>query len=93
MKTKFKPGERVQVREGTVPPWCSRTPAYIRGKRGIVEIVHGAFENAESLSCAGYGKEVLYQVRFNQADVWTDYKGPPQDKLLGDIYEHWLEPA
>jgi hypothetical protein len=25
--------------------------------------------------------------------VWTDYQGPEDDRLLADVYEHWLESA
>jgi hypothetical protein len=32
-------------------------------------------------------------VEFSQADVWEDYTGPNVDKVLVDIYEHWLESA
>jgi hypothetical protein len=32
-------------------------------------------------------------VRFDQKDVWEQYAGPVSDRLLVDLYEHWLEPA
>jgi hypothetical protein len=35
---------------------------------------------------------VLYKVRFEQAELWQDYRGPAGDHLEADIYEHWLEP-
>ena len=54
-----------------------RTPWYIRGKSGWIERVYGEF---------------LYLVAFNQADVWGKSVGP-KDKVLADIYEHWLDPA
>jgi hypothetical protein len=37
--------------------------------------------------------QFLYLVRFDQGQVWPEYAAPGQDKLLIDIYEHWLEPA
>lgn len=94
METKFKPGDRVRVRIGS-PPGHVRTPSYIRGKIGLVEVIHGAFRNPELLAYGGDGlpKQFLYLVRFDQARLWTQYNGSPRDQLLVDIYEHWLEPA
>jgi len=90
---RFKPGDRVRVRmedrRGHI-----RTPWYIRGKTGWVERVHGEFLNPESLGHGGDGlpKRPLYLVAFEQPKVWESYDAP-YDKLLVDIYEHWLDPA
>ena len=90
---KFKAGDRVQVRFEDRPGHI-RTPWYIRGKTGWVERIHGEFLNPESLGHGGDGlpKKVLYLVAFQQADVWQQYD-IRRDKLLVDIFEHWLEPA
>lgn len=92
--TKFKPGDKVRIRVGS-PAGHFRTPAYIQGKVGIIKTIHGSFGNPESLAYGGDGlpKQVLYQVCFDQVHVWEQYEGSSQDKLLIDIYEHWLEPA
>ena len=94
MTAKFKPGDRVRVRVDS-PPGHFRTPAYIQSKTGLVEAVHGAFRNPESLAYSGDGlpKQFLYLVRFDQPQVWEQYAASPQDKLFIDIYEHWLEPV
>lgn len=91
---KFRPGDRVRVRTGN-PPGHLRTPAYVRGKIGRVQAVHGAFRNPESLAFGGDGlpKQPLYAVGFFQTEVWTEYGGSSCDTLYVDIYEHWLEPA
>lgn len=91
---RFKAGDRVRVRMALPAGHC-RTPAYIRGKTGTVEVVHGVFRNPESLAYGGEGlpKQALYLVSFAQTDVWGRYAGPPQDRVLIDLYEHWLEPA
>jgi len=91
---KFRSGQAVRVRAGS-PAGHIRTPAYIRGKRGWVARVHGEYRNPESLAYGGEGlpKQALYLVSFAQADVWTRYAGPPHDRILVDLYEHWLEPA
>jgi nitrile hydratase len=94
MAAKFKPGDKVRVRVGS-PPGHFRTPAYIQGKTGVIEAIHGAFRNPETLAYGGEGlpKQFLYLVRFDQTQVWDRYVAQLQDKLLIDIYEHWLEPA
>jgi nitrile hydratase subunit beta len=90
---KFKPGDCVRVRADDRPGHI-RTPWYIRGKIGRVERVYGEFLNPESLAYGGNGlpKRPLYLVAFNQADVWGAAQAP-KDKVLVDIYEHWLDPA
>jgi len=72
-----------------------RTPGYIQGKSGTIEAVRGEFGNPESRGHGGDGlpRVALYLVSFDQTHVWVDYKGQPQDKLLVEVFEHWLEPA
>ena len=91
---KFRPGDAVRVRRGS-PPGHFRTPRYIQGKTGRIEAVQGAYGNPESLAHGGDGlpKQFLYLVRFDQSHVWSGYPGPATDRILIDIYEHWLEPA
>lgn len=91
MEAKFKPGDRVRIGTGA-PPRHIRTPAYVQGKIGFVERIHGAFRNPESLAHGGDGlpKAVLYLIRLDQTDLWDRYQ-PLQDTLFIDIYEHWLE--
>lgn len=94
MTARFKPGDRVKIRVGA-PPRHIRTPAYLQGKTGSVEAVHGAFRNPESLAYGGDGlpKQPLYLVRIPQTQLWERYPGSDRDQLLVDIYEHWLESA
>ena len=94
MSAKFKPGDGVRVRVAT-PPGHFRTPAYVQGRTGSIEAVHGAFRNPESLAYGGDGlpKQFLYLVRFNQTQVWNQYTASQQDTLFLDLYEHWLEPV
>jgi hypothetical protein len=94
VSAKFQPGARVRIRVGS-PPGHFRTPEYIQGKVGVIMKVHGAFRNPESLAYGGDGlpKQFLYLVSVDQTQIWQQYPTAPQDKLLIDIYEHWLEPA
>ena len=89
---RFKVGDQVRIRVG-VPPTHFRTPEYVQGKQGKLATIWGAFPNPESLAYGGDGlpAQPLYQVEFAQTDLWHDYKGSASDKLLIDIYEHWLE--
>jgi hypothetical protein len=92
-QAKFKPGDRVKVRMEDRPGHI-RTPWYIRGKSGWIERVYGEFLNPESLAYGrdGLPRRTLYLVAFNQADVWEKSTGS-KDKVLVDVYEHWLESA
>lgn len=89
---RFKPGDRVKVKFEDRPGHL-RTPWYIRGKSGWVERVYGDFLNPESLAFGrdGLPKKTLYLVAFNPSDVWGG-AATNRDKVLVDIYDHWLEP-
>lgn len=91
---RFRPGDAVRVREAT-PPGHVRTPYFIRGKRGEVLEIAGAFPNPEELAYGRPGTpgRALYRVKFAQSEIWNDYRGPARDTAVVDIYEHWLEPA
>ena len=94
MSASFKAGDQVRVkadeRAGHV-----RTPAYVRGKLGWVERVHGEFRDPEQLAYGGDGlpRQPLYLVGFRQTDLWQSYTASSRDSLYVDIYEHWLERA
>ena len=89
---RFEVGSRVEVRIAT-PPGHVRTPAYIRGKRGVIERVCGSFPNPEELAYGrdGLPRQPLYRVRFRQCEVWPDYRGGSEDSIDVEIYQHWLE--
>lgn len=91
LNSELSAGTLVRVRFAQ-PPGHTRTPFYVRGKRGTIERFVGRFGNPEAL---GYGlapqpKFALYRVRFRMDEVWKDYPGPPMDTLDVEIYEHWL---
>jgi hypothetical protein len=90
MNARFKPGQRVRVREW-YPPGHVRTPYYIRGKSGVIERVCGVFDNPERLAYAkADDPKTLYRVRFRQSDVWGRAERQ-NDTIDVEIYEHWLE--
>ena len=91
---RFKPGDRVLVDDRSVTGHC-RTPHYLRAHTGVVAAVHGAFRDPERLAYhrPGLPAQVLYKVRFRQAELWPGYAGPAGDHLEADIYDSWLIPA
>lgn len=94
MKPRFRPGERVRVREVAVPGH-TRTPSYLKGGRGVIERFCGVFRNPEELAYGrgGFPEKVLYRVRFALRHLWPEYAGGHDDTLVADLYEHWLEPG
>lgn len=88
---RFRPGDLVRVDDRTVLGHC-RTPYFLRGQTGVIAGIQGAFRNPEKLAYhkPGLPLQVLYKVRFRQTDLWSGYRGHPQDQLEADIYEHWL---
>lgn len=91
---RFEVGDRVRIKR-SFPPGHRRTPYYIRGKEGEIERICGTFRNPEELAYGFSGEpmKVLYRVRFAQKNVWPEYRGPANDLIEMEIFEHWLEPA
>lgn len=90
----FQAGDRVRVLRAA-PPGHVRTPWYIRGCTGVVERLCGTFANPEELAYGRPGLPAipLYRVRFNQKQVWPDYRGGERDSIEVEVYQHWLERA
>jgi hypothetical protein len=83
--------ERVRVKT-MMPPGHIRTPAYLRGKEGVIERTLPAFPNPEKLAYRLKAeKRRLYRVRFTMAEIWGTAAERPEDTLDAEIYEHWLE--
>jgi hypothetical protein len=82
----FAVGSRVRVkpenRDGN-----PRTPAYIRGKTGVVTEIHGTIVNP--LDHRGIYPP-LYSVVFPVGEV---FGGASRDRLSVDVHEEWLEAA
>jgi hypothetical protein len=77
-------GDRVRVMDEN-PAGNPRTPAYIRGKSGVVTALHGAIDNP--IDHRGVYPPlctVLFQVR----DV---FGGSSPHTLAVDLHEDWLE--
>jgi nitrile hydratase subunit beta len=63
-----------------------RTPAYLKGRNGTVERAHGSFRNPETRAYGADGlpARALYLVSFDLENG---------DRLLADVFDHWLEAA
>ncbi len=63
-----------------------RTPGYLKGRRGTVVRTHDRFRNPETRAYGGDGlpEERLYLVSFEL---------PAGDRVLADLFEHWLAAA
>ncbi len=84
--------DRVRVR-AMMPPGHVRTPAYLRGKTGVIERELGAFANPEQLAYRQKAdSRPLYRVRFTMAELWGDEAENPDDTVDAEIFGHWLRP-
>jgi len=72
-----------------------RIPVYVRGKRGHIVQYCGKYLNPEDLAIgktAGPAID-LYRVEFTQTSLWDEADHPTQDRLIIEIYDHWLAAA
>jgi nitrile hydratase subunit beta len=89
----FAAGETVRVKYDWPEqrgPVHIRTPHYVRGLTGTIERHLGNFPNPEDLA---FGRPAparpLYHVRFRKDTIWPERQ--PDDEILIEIFEHWLE--
>ena len=85
-EARFHVRDRVRVKRAN-PEGNPRTPAYVRGKEGVVTALHGSIVNP--LDHRGVYPP-LYSVLFSVREV---FGGPSQDTLSVDLHEDWLAPA
>jgi nitrile hydratase len=89
---RFRAGDGVVARN-VHPKGHTRLPRYIRGKRGVIDRVHGAAilpdANAHGL---GETREPLYSVCFEATEVWGE-AAEPRQCLYVDLWESYLEAA
>lgn len=94
MARRFRTGDRVTVldlgKTGHV-----RIPHYVRGRSGTVVQFCGSYLNPERLAVGDTSGPVidLYRIVFQQRDLWPDDGHPAGDRLMIEIYDHWLSPA
>jgi nitrile hydratase len=78
----------------SAPRHHTRLPAYARGKRGIVERVHGAHVFADT-NAQGLGEQPqwLYTVAFDERELWGETTPRQHATVSVDAWEPYLEPA
>jgi nitrile hydratase len=86
-------GQQVRTRE-TSPTHHTRLPGYARGKRGVIERVHGAHVFADT-HAQGLGEQPqwLYTVAFDESELWGDNTPRQRATVSVDAWEPYLEPA
>ncbi len=88
----FEPGQRVRV---AARPHTGhhRTPGYLKGRTGHIERVRASCPNPETRAYGddGLPERPVYLVGFAQHELWPDYRGEAGDRLVVDLFEHWLE--
>jgi nitrile hydratase len=90
--SRFKPGDKV-VGRNIHPSGHTRSPRYIRGKRGTIEKAHGAFILPDTNAHGrGENPEPVYTVRFDAREVWGE-QAAVGDSIYLDLWESYLEPA
>jgi nitrile hydratase len=92
-KPLFRAGDSVRI-SVRFPVGHYRVPLYIRGKRGVVDMLlkPRAVNNEEE----GFGhnagsKGHYYRVAIPLTELWPGYTGSPQDRLVIEVFENWLE--
>ncbi|HEY8359299.1 MAG TPA: nitrile hydratase subunit beta [Ramlibacter sp.] len=89
---RFVPGQQVRTRAQPVPHH-TRLPAYVRGKRGTIERLHGSHVFADT-HAQGLGEqpEPLYTVVFESSELWGA-QATPGLRVSVDAWQSYLEPA
>jgi nitrile hydratase subunit beta len=87
---RFVPGQAVRMYAGQVPHH-TRLPGYVRGRRGVVEALHGAHVFADA-NAHGHGEKPqwLYTVVFEGSELWGDTCSSGL-RVSVDAWEPYLE--
>jgi nitrile hydratase len=90
--SRFAVGDAVSTRN-IHPVGHTRLPRYARGKRGIIERLHGA-QTFPDTNAHGLGEQAqpLYTVRFTADELWGESAEPSATVSL-ELWESYLEPA
>lgn len=91
-QARFKPGDAVVARN-IHPVGHTRLPRYVRGKRGVVDRVHGVFVFPDSNAMGG-GEQphMLYSVCFTGDALWG-VDGHARDRCYIDLWDRYLDPS
>lgn len=89
---RFKIGDRVRTKD-IHPTTHTRLPQYVRGRVGVVELLHGCHVFPDT-NAMGQGEQPhwLYTVTFDGKDLWPD-AADQRSHVSVDAWEPYLEPA
>jgi nitrile hydratase beta subunit len=90
---RYAVGQTVRTRDAAAPHH-TRLPGYARGKRGVIERVHGAHVFADA-HARGLGEQPqwLYTVAFDEKELWGASTARQESTVSVDAWESYLEPA
>jgi nitrile hydratase beta subunit len=89
---RFRAGAQVRARN-IHPPGHTRLPRYVRGRRGSIRGIRGAFVFPDTNAhFQGEHPQHLYSVRFEARELWGERAGA-RDAVYLDLWEDYLEPA
>jgi nitrile hydratase beta subunit len=88
----FSAGDAVVTRN-VHPTGHTRLPRYARGKRGVIERLHGA-QTFPDTNAHGLGKQPqpLYTVRFTARELWGD-SAEANETVSLNLWQSYLEPT
>ncbi|WP_372786176.1 nitrile hydratase subunit beta [Phenylobacterium sp.] len=91
-RPQFASGDQVRARNIN-PNGHTRLPRYARGRRGVIERLHGAHVFPDS-NAHGKGEDPrpLYTVRFTARELWGE-AADARDSVSLDLWEPYLERA
>jgi len=90
---RYAVGQRVRT-SAVAPQHHTRLPGYARGKRGVIERIHGAHVFADT-HAQGLGEQPqwLYTVAFDEKELWGPNAPRQHSTVSVDAWEPYLEPA
>lgn len=89
---RFRVGDHVVARN-MHPTGHTRLPRYVRGKRGVIDRVHG-IDTFPDTNAHGLGTQpqAVYSVRFDGRELWGE-SAEPRERLYIDLWDSYLDPA
>ncbi|MHA6797391.1 nitrile hydratase subunit beta (plasmid) [Pseudonocardia bannensis] len=88
---RFSVGTRVRV-AADHPYGHTRRARYIRGKTGVIDLVHDAFVYPDAAG-NGLGEDpaFVYTVRFDAAELWGPETAAPNSSVCFDVWEPYIQ--
>jgi nitrile hydratase len=85
----FAPGDLVRAKDHGISGH-TRLPAYLRGRPGRIEALHGAHVLPDANARGEARAEPLYTVAFEASALWPE-AASRRDRVFLDLWESYLE--